>query len=87
MSDFFDEMADYIDLSMETGSGVLVHCNGTYTRSGIFVIVFLVKYKDLKLSEAIDLVKSKIPDFKVKKSFTYQLKEYYKKFKKMVVIT
>ena len=27
LSEFFDEMADYIDLSIETGTGVLVHCD------------------------------------------------------------
>ena len=84
INEFFDEMADYIDLSIEVGSGVLVHCNGTYTRSGIFAVVFLVKYRGFKLSEAISLVKSKIPSFKLKKYFNYQLKDYYRKLKKMV---
>lgn len=85
IKDFFDECADFIDIGLDTGTGVLVHCDASRERSSVMMIAYLMKYRDFSLRDALNMLLKKFPDLHIKRPFMYQLKEYSRKLKKLKV--
>eukprot|EP00158_Paraphelidium_tribonemae_P006786 Partr_v1_DN27973_c1_g1_i4_m11662 putative DSPc len=53
----------------------LVHCNAGISRAPFIVIAYLIKYRDMPLSEAYDLVKQKRPAIRPNEGFMRYLQQ------------
>lgn len=75
----FDKVADEINSKESAGGKVLVHCLAGMSRSATLCIAYLMKYKEMTLIDAHDLVKRKRPIIRPNTGFWKQLIEYEKR--------
>lgn len=75
----FDKVADEINSKESAGGKVLVHCLAGISRSATLCIAYLMKYKEMTLIDAHDLVKRKRPIIRPNTGFWKQLIEYEKR--------
>jgi protein-tyrosine phosphatase len=54
-----DTLADVIDVYLKSGCKVLVHCRGGMERSPLTIAWYLMRYKNMSIHEAYDLLQSK----------------------------
>ena len=50
---FFDEACEFIEVARKANSNILVHCTMGMSRSSTIVIAYLMKFKGMRLSEAM----------------------------------
>ena len=70
---FLNEAADFIEKSLNE-SNVLVHCGSGISRSTTCVIAFFIKYKNMTMEQAWELVKTKRSIVHPNRGFQKQLK-------------
>ena len=70
---FFEDYFDFLDKNKNVN--ILVHCQHGSSRSGAFVILYLMKYHKLSFEEALKYAKSKRPGIDPNSNFKKQLKE------------
>lgn len=64
-----------IHKNLLSGNKCLIHCFAGISRSSTIVIAYLMKYKNMRLGEAYDLVKAKRPQIHPNEGFWKQLME------------
>ncbi|CAF1160084.1 unnamed protein product [Didymodactylos carnosus] len=79
--DYFDKAYMFILNAIENNKKVLVHCQAGISRSPAIVIGFLMKYLNMCMNDAYDLVKQKRSIISPNFGFLGQLLEYEKKLK------
>ncbi|CAF0787480.1 unnamed protein product [Didymodactylos carnosus] len=79
--DYFDKVYNFILDAIENNKKVLVHCQAGISRSPAIVIGFLMKYSNMSMNDAYDLVKRKRSIVSPNFGFLGQLLEYEKKLK------
>jgi protein-tyrosine phosphatase len=52
-----DIVADFIDLQVNLKRNVLIHCTAGVSRSPTFTIAYLMKYRKMRLGDALNLMK------------------------------
>ncbi|XP_035641580.1 dual specificity protein phosphatase 18 [Oncorhynchus keta] len=87
LSDFFDEVADKIQLVGEQCGRTLVHCNAGVSRSATLCLVYLMKYHGITLLEAHKKVKSCRPIIRPNSGFWKQLIQYERKLRGCATVT
>merc|ERR1711910_291159 len=78
IQDFFDTTADWIHAALQAGGKVLVNCWQGASRSSSMVLAYLVKHENIKLKEAVRMVKEK-RDIRPNLGFLEQLIKYENK--------
>ncbi|KAG8924708.1 hypothetical protein FRC02_010231 [Tulasnella sp. 418] len=68
----------FIDSALQSGKGVLVHCQAGMSRSASIVAAFLMYSKNINLNEALDLMRSARPIVCPNDSFMRQLELFHK---------
>ncbi|XP_053565841.1 dual specificity phosphatase 28 isoform X1 [Bombina bombina] len=76
LSDYFDQCADLIASTMASGGKCLVYCKHGRSRSATICIAYLMKYKNLQLREAFQMVKDVRPSIEPNTGFWSQLESY-----------
>mmetsp|Transcript_21851 Transcript_21851/g.25051 ORF Transcript_21851/g.25051 Transcript_21851/m.25051 type:complete len:237 (+) Transcript_21851:51-761(+) len=76
MLPFFDSVSDEIHATLSSGSGVLVHCKASLSRSPALIIAYLMKYHHLSLLEAGKLLKNKFDATWPCDRFSFDLVEF-----------
>ena len=71
----FEEAFEFINKGMESGC-VLVHCNAGISRAATIVIAYLMKTRNMTLTQAYGLVKEKRPVISPNSGFQVQLETY-----------
>jgi hypothetical protein len=72
----FDQAAEFIDAAISAGGTVLVHCAAGISRSVTLVLAYLIKFEDMRVGEAYNLVKSRRHIINPNPGFMKQLREY-----------
>jgi len=80
---YFDEMADFINESLQNQGRILVHCALGVSRSPSAIMTYLIKYKKKTMDEALKFVKNKRSLVQPNEGFLEQLREYEKKIMKI----
>jgi len=75
---FFGKAGEIIDTTEKSKGTVLVHCVAGISRSTTLVLAYLMKYKNMSLKDAYNLVKSKRKIIKPNPGFWSQLVEFEK---------
>ncbi|XP_031477874.1 dual specificity protein phosphatase 1-like isoform X1 [Nymphaea colorata] len=78
LEQYFDECFSFIDEAKAAGGGVLVHCFAGRSRSVTIVLAYLMKNRNMSLSEALGHVKSKRPQIAPNEGFILQLQNFEK---------
>ena len=73
---FFDEACEFIEVARKANSNILVHCTMGMSRSSTIVIAYLMKFKGMRLSEAMAFTKDRRPVASPNTGFMSQLIEY-----------
>ncbi len=76
LSDYFDEMNEFIHDCLLNKGKIIVHCALGVSRSPAAIMAYLIKYKGLTMEEAFKTIKSKREFINPNKGFLDQLKEY-----------
>ncbi|KAG8445437.1 hypothetical protein GDO86_010278, partial [Hymenochirus boettgeri] len=76
LSDYFDQCADLIDSTVTGGGKCLVYCKHGRSRSATICIAYLMKYQDLSLQDAFQMVKAARPVIDPNEGFWTQLERY-----------
>ncbi|CAF0788467.1 unnamed protein product [Brachionus calyciflorus] len=76
---YFDRMADKMHEHLSRGGRCMVHCVLGVSRSTSLVLAYLMKYKNMSLKSALDLVSSKRSCVRPNPGFWRQLVDYEKK--------
>jgi len=74
----FNNIYNFIVTALESNERVLIHCVHANTRSVSIIIMFLIKYKQMSLKSAIELVKNKNNNIIPKMIYIKKLIEYEK---------
>nr|QED40083.1 PTP-2 [Spodoptera frugiperda multiple nucleopolyhedrovirus] len=69
---YFDLLYNFIKRKMDEGKNVYVHCHAGISRSATIVVYFIMKYCEISLSEAYQLVLDK-REIRPNQSFLLQL--------------
>ncbi|KAH9400073.1 Dual specificity protein phosphatase 14 [Tyrophagus putrescentiae] len=72
----FDTVSDFINDALKNNQKVVVHCISGISRSSTLIIAFLMKYKDMMLKDAFNLVRSKRWFIRPNTGFFQQLVDY-----------
>ena len=56
MTRYIKEISPKIDAALKKGQGVLVHCRMGVSRSATIVLSYLMKYFELRLADATELI-------------------------------
>jgi hypothetical protein len=81
ISRYFEEAADYIHGALSKEQKVLVHCFAGKSRSATIMISYLIKYRNMTVDEALQLIRKKRAIAQPNLGFLRQLREYEKKIK------
>ncbi|WCJ23678.1 dual specificity protein phosphatase 1 [Euphorbia peplus] len=73
---YFDECFKFIDDAKRQGGGVLVHCFIGKSRSVTIVVAYLMKYHGMRLSQALEHVKSRRSKAGPNPGFIAQLEDF-----------
>ncbi|KAJ0092529.1 hypothetical protein Patl1_25450 [Pistacia atlantica] len=73
---YFDECFNFIDEAKRLGGGVLVHCLMGISRSVTIVVAYLMKKHGMRLSQALEHVKSKRQQADPNYGFMSQLQQF-----------
>ncbi|KAL0979409.1 hypothetical protein UPYG_G00184710 [Umbra pygmaea] len=87
LSNYFDEVADKIQLNSKHCGRTLVNCNAGVSRSATLCLVYLMKYHGLTLLEAHKWVKSCRPIIRPNIGFWKQLIQYESKLRGCATVT
>lgn len=77
-----DKAADFIDSQIREGKNVYVHCRAGVGRSAMAVAAYLIKYKGMKVNDAMDTIKQARPESTIKKKEA-ALKNFYEIWEKV----
>lgn len=78
---YFDRAHAFIQQAIESNSRVLVHCVAGISRSPAIVISFLMRYAQMSMNDAYDLVRRKRSIIAPNLNFMGQLLQYEKKLR------
>ncbi|CAK8563552.1 unnamed protein product [Lathyrus sativus] len=78
LTQYFDGCFEFIDEAKKNGGCVLVHCYAGRSRSVTIIVAYLMKYRGMSLSEALQHVKNKRPKAAPNRGFIRQLEEFEK---------
>ena len=73
---YFDTGADFIHSAIESGGTVFVHCAAGISRSVSLCLAYFIKYEEMRLGNAFNLVKSRRHIVNPNNGFMKQLREY-----------
>jgi protein-tyrosine phosphatase len=59
MTSYLPDICDFIDREIQSGKKVVVHCQQGLSRSASVIVAYLMKYKHMPMTEAIELVRKK----------------------------
>lgn len=76
LSDYFNEIADFIESARLDGGKVLVHCNMGISRSTAGTVAYIMKYKQTSLLDAFRCVRQRRPISSPNRGFLTQLGDY-----------
>ncbi|OCT81057.1 dual specificity phosphatase 28 [Xenopus laevis] len=76
LSDHFDQCSDLIESTVSSGGKCLVYCRHGRSRSATICIAYLMKYKNLSLQEAFQVLKTGRPGIEPNEGFWSQLEQY-----------
>lgn len=79
LTPYLDDATDFIDSYLKKNKKVLVHCQAGINRSTAIVLSYLVRYENMDLLEAQELIVSK-RKVRFKEHFLDQIKEKYINF-------
>lgn len=79
LSVHLDSAADFIHSGAEEGSGVFVHCYAGVSRSTTCLVAYLMKHRNMSISNAIHYVRKKRSIVNPNPGFVHQLRNYSKK--------
>ena len=82
MSPYFEQIADNIARTAQRGGHTVVHCMAGVSRSTAAVLAYLIKYKNMTLKDAFNLVHSKRQCIKPRVEFMEQLMKYELKYRR-----
>eukprot|EP00742_Colponemidia_sp_Colp-10_P004516 GILJ01004820.1.p1 GENE.GILJ01004820.1~~GILJ01004820.1.p1 ORF type:complete len:410 (+),score=60.53 GILJ01004820.1:44-1231(+) len=74
----FQEACDFIEQARAQGTACLVHCYAGHNRSVTLVVSYLLKFKHMRLDEAVRVLKHKRQDALTNSAFVRQLANYEK---------
>lgn len=74
--DLFADITKEIHQRLSQGHKVYVHCFVGMSRSPTIIIAYLIKYENMSLLKAYELVKTRRPIIKINHGFRYQLMEW-----------
>ena len=78
-SDFtsiFKEITDIINLSLENGGSVLVHCQGGINRSPTIIMAYLIRFDGMSLDMAASYLISKRKSIRIQPHYMLQLQKW-----------
>ena len=78
---YFDQAHGFIQQAIENNNRVLVHCVAGISRSPVIVISFLMRYAQMSMNDAYELVKRKRSIIAPNLNFMGQLLQYEKKLR------
>ncbi|KAG6599622.1 Dual specificity protein phosphatase 1 [Phytophthora cinnamomi] len=76
ISDFFDEALGFVDVALETGGKVLVHCFMGRSRSATIVLAYLIAREALTLSDALNKLRAVRPQAQPNTGFYQELRAF-----------
>lgn len=79
---FFHRATDAIHAEIQRGGKVLVHCLAGVSRSPTIILAYLIKYRKMTLSDALDLVRACRGIISPNHGFLQQLEEFEKEMNK-----
>lgn len=82
ISIYFDKAADFINKCVQKEESVLIHCVAGKSRSVTIVASYLIKYKNMSATEAIEFLKDKRDVCNPNPGFAQQLENYAEKLTK-----
>ncbi|KAM4771163.1 dual specificity phosphatase 28 [Rhinophrynus dorsalis] len=82
LSDYFDQCADLIENTITCGGKCLVYCKHGRSRSATICIAYLMKYKNMSLKDAFQVVKAVRPAVEPNPGFWAQLEKYEESFQR-----
>ncbi|KAI5415965.1 dual specificity protein phosphatase 1 [Lathyrus oleraceus] len=78
LTQYFNDCFEFIDEAKKNGGYVLVHCYAGRSRSVTIIVAYLMKYRGMSLSEALQHVKNKRPKAAPNRGFIRQLEDFEK---------
>ncbi len=73
---YFDVAAEFIEAALASGDTVFVHCAAGISRSVTLVLAYFIRFEDMRVGEAYNLVKSRRHFVNPNPGFMKQLREY-----------
>lgn len=78
---YFDCVADLINVALNANQPVVVHCRCGVSRSVSLVCAYLIKHRHKSVDQAIRMIQEKRPCANPIQTFRHQLKAYEERFK------
>ncbi|KAF9259698.1 phosphatases II [Marasmius fiardii PR-910] len=76
LTPYLEGVCSFIEGSLRSGRGVLVHCQQGVSRSTAIVIAYLIRFKFMSYDQAFDLVLKRRPCVKPNSGFVAALREW-----------
>ncbi|XP_057291386.1 uncharacterized protein LOC130614019 isoform X3 [Hydractinia symbiolongicarpus] len=81
ISEHFEDCSKFIENAITSNGSVLCHCNAGISRSSTVIMAYLMKYKNMTLDDALELVQKARPIAMPNIGFLVKLQEYGLKLK------
>lgn len=79
LSIHFDSAANFIHNAIETGTGIFIHCYAGVSRSTTCLVAYMMKYRGMTISGAINFIRKKRSIINPNPGFVQQLRNYAKR--------
>lgn len=81
LNDEFWSAVEFLNKTISSGGRVLVHCRKGISRSAALCLAYLIEYKKMVYSDALEMIKSARPIVDINNGFSQQILSHYKKDK------